>query len=54
MVRSSVLLPQPDGPTQHGELAVGDVEVDAAHGVDLAVVLVQAGDRQIAPWRLSP
>ena len=29
---------------QHGELAVRDVEVDAAHGVDRAEVLVQSRD----------
>ena len=51
MVRSSVLLPQPDGPDQHGELAVGDVEVDAAHGVHVAVVLVQPGDLEIGHCR---
>ena len=31
---------------QHRELALGDVEVDAAHGVGLAIELVQAGDLQ--------
>ena len=42
MVRSSVLLPQPDGPTSTRELALGNLEVDAAHGVDVAVVFVEA------------
>ena len=36
-MRSVVDLPQPDGPDQHDELLVGDVEVDAAHGLDLVV-----------------
>ena len=32
IIRSVVVLPQPDGPDQHDELLVGDVEIDAAHG----------------------
>ena len=36
-MRSVVDLPQPDGPDQHHELVVGDVEVDAAHGLDVVV-----------------
>ena len=35
IMRSSVDLPQPEGPTQHDELAVGDVEVDALEHVGL-------------------
>ena len=46
MVRSSVDLPQPDGPDEDAELALVDVEVDAAQGVHLAVVFVQAADGQ--------
>ena len=34
-------------PDQHGELARRDLEVDALHGVDGAVVLVQPGDLEI-------
>ena len=32
---------------QHGELAGRDLQVDAAHGMHRAVVLVQAGDSQV-------
>ena len=31
-MRSSVDLPQPDGPDEHEQLAVGDVEVDGVDG----------------------
>ncbi len=34
-------------PDQHGELAGRHFQVDAAHGRDMAVALVQAGDLQI-------
>ncbi len=35
-MRSRVDLPQPEGPTQHAEAAVRDVEGDALHGFDAA------------------
>ena len=54
MVRSSVLLPQPDGPDQHGELAGGHLEIDAAHRMDAAIVLVQSGDLQIRHCSVIP
>ena len=40
IIRSSVDLPQPDGPDQHAELAVGDRDVDAADHVRRAEVLL--------------
>ena len=41
------------GADEDAELAFGDVEVDAAQGVDLAVVFLQAADGQ-ARHRFSP
>ena len=41
------------GADEDAELAFGDVEVDAAQGVDLAVVFLQAADGQ-ARHPLSP
>ena len=38
-MRSSVDLPQPDGPTKHDELAVGDVQVDPVDRLHVAVLL---------------
>ena len=40
-IRSAVVLPHPDGPDEHHELAVLDLEVDPVHGpravrIDLA------------------
>ena len=49
MVRSSVDLPQPEGPTKTQNSPSGDVEVDAAQGVHLAVVFVQAAGWSGAP-----
>ena len=37
-IRSAVVLPQPDGPDEHEELAVGDVEREALDGVHVALV----------------
>ena len=37
IIRSVVDLPQPDGPDQHDKLMVGDVEIDAAHRLDLVI-----------------
>ena len=34
IILSVVVLPQPDGPTKHHELAVADVEVHVLHGMD--------------------
>ena len=34
------------GADEDAELALGDVEIDAAQGVDLAVVFLQTTDRQ--------
>ena len=31
-MRSAVVLPQPDGPDEHHELAVLDVEAEVVHG----------------------
>jgi hypothetical protein len=33
--RSTVLLPQPDGADERGDLVLVDVEVDVAHGAEL-------------------
>jgi hypothetical protein len=33
-MRSSVDLPQPEGPTMTTNLAVGDLEVDAVHDLE--------------------
>ena len=42
IIRSTVVLPEPDGP-QHGEeLAVGDLEVDAGDRLDGAERLAQS------------
>ena len=41
-MRKSVDLPQPDGPHEHGEGAVRNLDVHAAHGMDLAEALVHA------------
>jgi hypothetical protein len=48
-VRSSVLLPQPDGPMKAVTLLLGDVQVDALQRVELAVVEVQVFHRS---WTL--
>ena len=40
-VRSSVDLPQPEGPMKAVTLLLGDVEVDVLQRVELAVVEVQ-------------
>ena len=31
IIRRAEVLPQPDGPTKHDELAVGDLEVELGH-----------------------
>ena len=36
IIRSSVDLPQPDGPTSTTKLAVGDCDRDALHGLEAA------------------
>ena len=41
IMRSVVVLPQPDGPSRHEELAVLDGEVDALDGGEVAERLVQ-------------
>ena len=41
-MRSSVLLPQPDGPTSTVKARVGNLDVHPAHGMDLAETLVHA------------
>ena len=41
IVRSRVLLPQPDGPTSTANSPAGTVKVDASDGVRRAVGLVQ-------------
>ena len=41
------------GADQHGEFAVGNVEVDAAHGMNAAIVLVQSGYLQMRHRNLS-
>ena len=63
-MRSSVDLPQPDGPTSTRERAVGDVDVDAVQDrgspkffltdwiVTLAIALV-VKRRPPAPWRCA-
>ena len=38
-MRSVVLLPQPDGPTSTTNSLIGNVEIDAADGVDIVVAL---------------
>ena len=44
-MRSSVDLPQPDGPDQDDELAVADVDVDAVNHLDRAEGLADLADR---------
>ena len=46
-MRSVVDLPQPDGPDQHDEFLVGDVEIDGAHGLDIIVVLDDLAKRDL-------
>ena len=43
-MRSVVVLPQPDGPSMHEELAVGDGEVRVLHRDEIAEGLVQILD----------
>ena len=47
MMRSSVDLPQPDGPTKHDELAVLHVEVDVVDDLDPAEGFADAAQAQI-------
>ncbi len=47
IIRSVVVLPEPDGPEQREELAARDVEVDAVDGGDVAVPLPQADDADV-------
>ena len=42
IIRSVVVFPEPDGPEHREELARADLEVHAAHGDDVAVLLAQA------------
>ena len=44
IIRSRVDLPQPDGPDEHDELAVGDVDVDAVDDLGAAEPLLHAAD----------
>ena len=48
MIRSRVLLPQPDGPMSENELSAADRQIDAAQGLDgrrtLAVRLERLAD----------
>ena len=45
IIRSVVVLPQPDGPTKTTNSLVADVEVHVLHGMDGAVVeLVDLGE----------
>ena len=53
-MRSVVVLPQPDGPEQDHELAVGDIERDVAHRIDVAVALGDAIDLEPCHGRLTP
>ena len=51
-MRSAVVLPQPDGPTKHDELAVLDVEVEVGDGaVAVAVGLGHVVEGDCRPWR---
>jgi hypothetical protein len=50
-VRSSVLLPQPDGPMKAVTLLLGDVEVDVLQRVEAAVVEVEVAHRDLARSR---
>ena len=50
-MRSSVDLPQPDGPDQHHELAVGDVEADAVDDLGRAEGLLDVAGTRRMPWR---
>ena len=52
-MRSSVDLPQPDGPTSTHELAVGDVDVDAVQDRGRAEVLLDRLDRDAGHVRSS-
>ena len=44
IIRSTVVLPEPDGPSSAEELAVGDVEVDAVNGTHVPEGLDQAAE----------
>ena len=51
IMRSVVDLPQPDGPDQHDELVIGDLQVDALHRLHAAVVVLDdLADRRLQPW----
>ena len=45
MIRSSVVLPLPDGPQERGQLAVGDVERDVVERHERPEALGQVLDR---------
>ena len=48
-MRSSVDLPQPDGPDQHHELAVGDVEADAVDDLGRAEGFLDVAETRRMP-----
>ena len=54
MMRSSVDLPQPEGPTKTHELAVLDLEVDVVQDLDGAEGLGDAAKGDVGPWLISP
>ena len=48
MMRSSVDLPQPDGPTKHDELAVVDLQVDVVDHLHRAEALVDVAKLKLS------
>ena len=59
MARSSVVLPQPDGPMKRDELAARDLEVDVGQRLDRPVAGLEAQrqaadlDHRVADRRLA-
>ena len=53
IMRSSVDLPQPEGPTNDDELAIGDVEVDALDDLHGAETLANVLESTLAMEHVS-
>ncbi len=50
MARSRVVLPQPDGPEEADELALGDLERDVAERREVAETLGEISNFEIRHW----
>ena len=53
-MRSSVDLPQPEGPDEHDELAVGDVEADAVDDFRACRTISRCSANDTDAMRLTP